>query len=101
VSSDKRVAQLPDIPTTAEVGYPAAAYAFWNGLFVPAKTPQDVVAKLYQETQKALADPIVKERLDKVGVQPLIMTQPEFQKYFEADVKDTDKLAQTAGIQKQ
>ena len=101
VSSDKRVAQLPDIPTTAEVGYPAAAYEFWNGLFVPVKTPQDVVAKLYQETQKAVADPVVKERLDKVGVQPLVMTQPEFQKYFEKDVKDTDKLAKTAGIEKQ
>jgi len=101
VSSDKRVAQLPDVPTTAEVGYPAAAYAFWNGLFVPVKTPQDVVAKLYQETQRALTEQTVKERLDKVGVQPLAMTQSEFQKYFEADVKDTEKLANAAGIQKQ
>ena len=48
-----------------------------------------------------MTDPTVKERLDKVGVQPLLMTQPEFQKYFEADVKDTEKLAQAAGIQKQ
>ena len=95
------MAQLPDVPTTAEVGYPAAAYAFWNGLFVPVKTPQDVVAKLYQETQKAVSEMTVKERLDKVGVQPLVMTQPEFQKYFEADVKDTEKLAQAAGIEKQ
>ncbi len=101
VSSDKRAPQLPDVPTTAEVGYPAAAYAFWNGLFAPVKTPQDVVAKLYKETQKAVTDPTVKERLDKVGVQPLLMTQLEFQKYFEADVKDTEKLAQAAGIQKQ
>jgi tripartite-type tricarboxylate transporter receptor subunit TctC len=101
VSSDKRAPQLPDVPTVAEVGYPAAAYAFWNGLFVPVKTPPDIVAKLYQETQKAVTDPTVKERLDKVGVQPLLMTQPEFQKYFEADVKDTEKLAQAAGIQKQ
>ena len=101
VSSGKRVPQLPDVPTTAEVGYPAAAYAFWNGLFVPVKTPPDVVARLYQETQKAIADPIVKERLDKVGVAPLVMSQPEFQKYFEADVKGTDELAKKAGIEKQ
>jgi tripartite-type tricarboxylate transporter receptor subunit TctC len=70
-------------------------------LFVPVKTPQDVVAKLYQASQKAIADPTVKERLDKVGVQPLVMTQPEFQKYFEADVLGTEKLAQAAGIEKQ
>jgi tripartite-type tricarboxylate transporter receptor subunit TctC len=101
VSSDKRAPQLPDVPTTAEIGYPAAAYAFWNGLFVPVKTPPDIVAKLYQEVQKTIADPGVKEKLEKVGVQPLVMSQPEFQKYFEADVMDTDKLAKAAGIEKQ
>ena len=68
MSSDKRAPQLPDVPTTAEIGYPAAAYAFWNGLFVPVKTPQDIVTKLYQEIQKTIADPGVKEKLDKVGV---------------------------------
>jgi tripartite-type tricarboxylate transporter receptor subunit TctC len=101
VSSKTRVAQLPDVPTTAEVGYPAAAYEFWNGLFVPVKTPQDIVARLYQATQKAITDPTVKERLDKVGVEPLVMTQPEFQKYFQDDVLGTEKLAQAAGIEKQ
>jgi tripartite-type tricarboxylate transporter receptor subunit TctC len=101
VSSDKRSPQLPDVPTTAEIGYPAAAYAFWNGLFVPVKTPPDIVARLYQETQKVIADPGVKEKLEKVGAQPLVMSQPEFQKYFEADVKATDELAKKAGIEKQ
>jgi tripartite-type tricarboxylate transporter receptor subunit TctC len=101
VSSDKRAPQLPDVPTTAEIGYPAAAYAFWNGLFVPVKTPPEIVTRLYHETQRAIADPAVKERLDKVGVQPLVMSQPEFQKYFEADVKATDELAKKAGIEKQ
>lgn len=101
VSSDKRAPQLPEIPTTAEIGYPAAAYAFWNGLFVPVKTPKDVVAKLHDETLKAIADPVVTERLAKVGVAPLKMSQPEFAAYFKADVLATDKLAQAAGIQKQ
>ena len=78
VSSDKRAPSLPDVPTTAEVGLPKAAYAFWNGVFVPAKTPQDVV-KLFDETKKAVADPGVKERLAKLGIEPLSMSQPEFQ----------------------
>ncbi len=43
VSSDKRVPQLPDVPTVAEVGLPGAVYAFWNGVFVPVKTPRDIV----------------------------------------------------------
>ena len=101
VSSDKRAPSLPDVPTTAEIGYPKAAYAFWNGVFLPAKTPQDIVNKLYDETKKAVADPGVKERLAKLGIEPLVMTPPEFQKYFEADVKDTDALAKAAGIEKQ
>jgi tripartite-type tricarboxylate transporter receptor subunit TctC len=101
VSSNKRAPQLPEVPTTAEIGYPAAAYAFWNGLFVPVKTPHDIVARLYDETQKAIADPVVKDRLSKVGVEPLVMSQSEFEKYFKADVLDTDKLATAAGIEKQ
>ena len=45
VSLQQARSAAPDVPTTAEVGYPAAAYAFWNGLFVPVKTPHDIVAK--------------------------------------------------------
>jgi tripartite-type tricarboxylate transporter receptor subunit TctC len=101
VSSDKRAPLLADVPTTAEIGYPKAAYAFWNGAFVPAKTPPDVVAKIHTEIAKAVAEPAIRERLAKLGIVPLIMTQPEFQKYFEADVRDTDALAKAAGIERQ
>ena len=83
VSSEKRAPQLPDVPTTAEIGIPAAAYAFWNGVFVPVKTPRDIVDRLYQETQKAIADPGVKDRLAKLGIEPLVMSQPEFAALFQ------------------
>src|SRR5215470_11334709 len=63
VSTAERTAALPDVPTTAEAGLKDAAYAFWNGIFVPAKTPPGIVAKLYQETEKALMVPWVRERL--------------------------------------
>lgn len=101
VSSDKRVASLPDVPTTVEIGLPGAAYAFWNGTFVPAKTPRDIVEKLHAEHAKAVAVPAVRERMAKMGIEPLIMSQPEFEKYFKADIVDTEKLAKTAGIEKQ
>ena len=101
VSSDNRAPLLPDVPTTAEIGYPKAAYAFWNGAFLPAKTPPDVVAKIHTEIAKAVAEPSVRERLAKLGIVPLTMTQPEFQKYFEADVRETDALAKAAGIERQ
>jgi tripartite-type tricarboxylate transporter receptor subunit TctC len=101
VSSDKRAPLLPEVPTTSEIGYPKAAYAFWNGVFVPAKTPADIVKKLYDETTKAVEEPAVKARLATLGIAPLTMSQPEFQKYFEADVKETDVLAKAAGIERQ
>jgi tripartite-type tricarboxylate transporter receptor subunit TctC len=80
---------------------PAAAYAFWNGTFVPAKTPREIVDRLHAEHAKAVALPEVKERLAKMGIEPLVMSQPAFDKYFRADVADTEKLAKTAGIEKQ
>ena len=94
VSSDKRAPSLPDVPTIAEVGLPKAAYAFWNGVFVPVKTPRDIVNRLHDETQKAIATPSVKERLAKLGIEPLVMSQPEFEQYFKADVLDTDEARQ-------
>jgi tripartite-type tricarboxylate transporter receptor subunit TctC len=101
LSSDRRASFLPDVPTTAEIGLPNAAYAFWNGSFVPVKTPHEIVQRLYDATQKAIANADVKAKLEKLGIEPLIMSQPEFQKYFEADVLDTNTLAKAAGIEKQ
>ena len=101
VSSEKRAPTLPDVPAVGEIGLPGAVYLFWNGVFVPAKTPKPIVDRLYAETQKAIADAGVKERLAKLGIDPLVMSQPEFEKYFKADVLETEKLAKAAGIQKQ
>jgi tripartite-type tricarboxylate transporter receptor subunit TctC len=101
VSTSKRAAALPDVPTTAEVGLKDAAYHFWTGLFVPVKTPRDIVDKLHDETQKAVQAPTVQERLAKLGVEPLTMSPAEFERYFKDDVASTVKLAEAAGIQKQ
>ena len=51
--------------------------------------------------QKAVQVASVKERLAKLGIEPLLMTQPEFERYFKADVLETDRLAKQAGIEKQ
>ena len=101
VSTSKRAAALPEIPTTAEAGLKDAAYHFWTGLFVPVKTPRDIIDKLHDETQKALRVPGVLERLAKLGVEPIAMTPQEFERYFKDDVASTVKLADAAGIQKQ
>jgi len=98
VSTAKRASALPDVPTTTEAGLKDAAYDFWVGIFVPAKTPPEIVARLHDATQKALDVPSVKERYAKLGVEPLRLTQEEFVKYFHADVEDTVKLVKAAKI---
>jgi tripartite-type tricarboxylate transporter receptor subunit TctC len=98
VSTPKRAPALPDVPTTAEAGYPAAAYLFWGGLSAPAKTPRAIVDRLHAETQKALALPAVQERLAKLGVQPMPMSVDEFDKFFRDDVAATVKLAKDIGM---
>ena len=98
VSTPKRAPLLPNVPTTAEAGYPDASYIFWGGLSAPAKTPPDIVNKLHDETQKALNLPVVQERLAKLGVQPMPMSVEQFQKFVRDDLAATLKLAHDIGI---
>jgi tripartite-type tricarboxylate transporter receptor subunit TctC len=69
---------LPDIPTTLESGYPDSDYTFWMGVFLPAKTPPDIVAKLHAELRKALDAPAVKEKLVTLGAEPMPLTAAQF-----------------------
>ena len=101
VSSEKRAAQLPDVPTTQEIGLKDAAYVFWNGLFGPANMPPAVVERLHAETQRALEIAAVRERLGKIGVEALPMSVAAFDKFFKGDVLSTVKLAKEAGIEPQ
>jgi tripartite-type tricarboxylate transporter receptor subunit TctC len=98
VSTAKRAAALPNVPTIEEAGLEDASYAFWNGIFVPAKTPRAIVDKLYQETRTALANPSMQERLGKLGSEPLPMTTEEFQAYFRKDVSETAELMRKIGV---
>ena len=83
----------------AEAGLPYAAYHFWGGIFVPAKTPPEVVRKLHHETAKALEVPEVRERLAKTATEPIPMSTAQFTKYFQDDVASTVKLAKDVGIE--
>lgn len=98
VSSPVRVAALPDVPTTLESGYANSDYRFWIGVFAPAKTPRDIVTKLNAEIQKALQVPAVREKLAKLGVQPMAMNTGEFDKFVKDEIKINAELAKAAGL---
>jgi len=98
VSTAKRSALLPDVPTVAEAGYPGAESDFWVGLSAPAKTPLSVINKIHDATEQALQVPAVKEHLAKIGVEPELMSVEQFNKFFKDDYNATLQLAKDAGI---
>jgi tripartite-type tricarboxylate transporter receptor subunit TctC len=99
VSTPKRAASLPDVPTIAEAGYPDAAYLFWGGISAPAKTPRDVVDKINAAVNKALAMPAVDEKLANLGVEPMPMSPEQYGKFFAADLAAMVKLGKDAHIE--
>ena len=98
VGGAKRSTALPDVPTTVEAGYPNSDFDFWIGLFAPAKTQRDIVAKLYQETKKALESPEVKGKLATLGVEPMPLTPEQFQAEVAKQAPIAVELAKAAGL---
>jgi tripartite-type tricarboxylate transporter receptor subunit TctC len=101
VSTPKRSAMLPDVPTTIEAGFPKSEYVLWVGMWLPAKTPQPIVQKLHAATVKVLDDPEVKGRLAKLGADPMPMSMPEFEAFMRSEVDDAIRIAKAAGIKPQ
>lgn len=98
VSSEKRALALPQVPTTTELGFKDSVFLFWTGVFLPAKTPRDIVNKLHAESTKALQVPAVQERIAKTGNEPMPMSVAEFEKFFKEDTTSIVKLMQQIGI---
>jgi len=98
VSSPTRAPTIPDVPTTQEAGYANSAYRFWIGVFAPAKTPPGIVDKLNAEIQKAMQEPAVRAKLAKLGVQPMAMKMPEFDKFVKEELAINSELVKAAGI---
>jgi tripartite-type tricarboxylate transporter receptor subunit TctC len=98
VSTAKRTIALPHVPTTNEAGIPDSAYDFWVGLFLPARTPRDIVTKLHREAERALQVEAVRGRFATLGVEPMPMSREQFDAYFQNDVVAHVKIVKAAGI---
>jgi tripartite-type tricarboxylate transporter receptor subunit TctC len=97
-NGSSRTAALPDVPTTREAGINGAEYPIWYGLFVPSRTPRDILDRLYQETAKALQAPQVRERMSAMAIDSLAMTPDEFGAYVQREIVLNAALVQKAGI---
>src|SRR3954468_1603952 len=98
VSSPKRAAALPNVPTTLEAGFPDSDYTFWIGVFAPAKTPKEIVDKLNSELTKAVATPAVREKLATLGVEAMPMTPAEFDAHVKGEIARYATFAKAAGL---
>jgi tripartite-type tricarboxylate transporter receptor subunit TctC len=102
VSAHKRIGSLPNVPTTIEAGLKSdSVYPFYSGMFLPAKTPRNIVERLHQEVNKALQTPEVQARFAKLGVEPLPMNLEQFARFFREDVAAAQSLVKAAGIKTQ
>lgn len=101
VSTAKRNAQLPELPTTSEAGVRGADFALWFGLWGPAKLPADIAAKVNADVRKALADPGVRDKLVALGNAPMDMSSEQFAAFVRGEIEDTKRIAAAAGIKPQ
>lgn len=98
VSSAKRTAALPEVPTIAESGVPGYEASIWWGLFVPAGTPRAIVNKLNTEVGAIMREPETVKWFTALAADPWPSTPEEFGKFLAADIARWRKVAQQAGI---
>ena len=98
VASARRISALPDVPTVAESGVPGFEAWAWQGLVVPAGTPQEVMTRLRVEYSKAVGDPALRQKLIDAGVEPLTSTPEELAAYIRSETAKWAKVVKEANI---
>jgi tripartite-type tricarboxylate transporter receptor subunit TctC len=99
VASDKRFPLLPDVPTVAEAGLSGFEASVWWGLVAPAKTPPEIIRQLNAETDKALANPAIANKLAELGVVVTPGTSDQFTAFIKAQTELWSGVVKSAGIQ--
>lgn len=99
VSSPERSPLLPDVPTVAESAIPGYEAYEWNGMFVPAGTPEDVVATLHKAIAEVLNSEEMQKRLADLGAQPVGSTPEEFATFLETESEKWAEVIKTGNIQ--
>ena len=98
VFTDKRVPDLPDVPTISEAGFAQAAYVPWYGIYVPASTPDELVEKIHAAVNKALENPDVQRQLSVADIPGRPMTLGDLSALMKGDYEKLTKVVATAGM---
>jgi len=97
VSSARRLASIPDVPTLGELGFQGMEDYTWIGLFLPAGTPPDVVQRLNEAANRALQAPETRERLDALAFEPVGGSPAAFAEYVKAEIAKWGKVVRETG----
>jgi tripartite-type tricarboxylate transporter receptor subunit TctC len=97
ISSTKRLALMPDVPTLAEAGLPSALYNFWIGAFAPAKTPKPIVERLNREVVAALERRDIADKIRALGGEPAPMTTAEFDAFVRKEIAVNAEIVKASG----
>jgi tripartite-type tricarboxylate transporter receptor subunit TctC len=98
VLSAKRSPMAPEIPTTAELGFPGLEIETWFGFFLPAKTPDAIVQKVYQVASKVIQRPEIKSKLEEQGFRMMNSPPAEFAKYYQSEIARYGKIVKEANL---
>ena len=98
ITSSKRSALAPDLPTMAESGFPGFEAVPWFGLLAPAGTPKDIVDKIHAETARTLAMPEIRKKFEELGLEPIGNTPAEFAAVIKKETPEWAKVIKDAGI---
>ena len=98
VTSPKRAAAVPNVPTLAESGVTGYEATSWNGIFAPAKTPRPIINKVHGEVVKALNLPDVREKLVAMGSDPVGSTPEEFYAHIKVEIERWGKVIRDNNI---
>ena len=98
VTSEARLTQMPDIPTTAEAGFPGILVTGWQGLMVRAGTPKEIIAKTNAQVNSIMALPEMKSKIVEQGFIPVSMGVSDTEKFVNADVALWGKIIRDGNI---
>ena len=97
-TGDKRISNIPQLPTIAEAGFPGAAMGIWYGLVAPAATPKDILARLHKEITRIQSLPDIRERFTQLGTEATTSTPDAFTTLVREELAKWGKVIKAANI---
>lgn len=98
VTSEKRMAALPDVPTVVEAGVTGYAPSGWLALMAPRGTPKPIIARVQEELAAAIRDPVVREKFSELGAEPVATTPEELARFISAEIVKWREIITKAGV---